>query len=88
MIAIETKYLPATNTRGSRIKAFTCNGKSASVPYNHELSTEANHYAAVRNLVDLGLISVTYTMLENMRFGGTKSGYVFCFDQSKVSDII
>jgi hypothetical protein len=34
MKAIETKYLSATNNRGSRIKA-TAGGMSATVPYDH-----------------------------------------------------
>jgi hypothetical protein len=81
MIAIETKYLGPTNTRGSRIKAFTCNGHSFSIPYPHELSNEKAHFAAVKALVKK--YSLDWN-LDNMRYGGTKNGYVFCFDISKV----
>lgn len=36
---IYTKFLPATDTRGARIKATTANGKhTATVPYDHELT--------------------------------------------------
>lgn len=50
MQAIQTKYLPATNTRGSRIKAF-CERGSITVPYPHELSGDAVHRYAVTQLV-------------------------------------
>jgi hypothetical protein len=50
MQAIHTKYLPATNTRGSRIKA-TCERGSITIPYPHELSGDECHREAVRQLV-------------------------------------
>lgn len=43
--AIETKYLPATNNRGSRIKATAWAG-SVTVPYDHALNADDNHAAA------------------------------------------
>ena len=39
---IRTKYIPATDTTGARIRAF-CGGLSASIPYPYELSGEAVH---------------------------------------------
>jgi hypothetical protein len=81
MIAIETKYLAPTNTRGSRIKAFTSSGHSFSIPYPHELSGEKAHFAAVKAMVAAKGLD---WYLGNMRYGGTKHGYVFCFDISKV----
>lgn len=45
MQAILTKYLPATNLRGSRIKA-SCERGSITIPYPHELSGEHCHIAA------------------------------------------
>jgi hypothetical protein len=81
MIAIETKYLAPTNSRGSKIKAFTCNGHSVSVPYSHELSHEKLHFEAVKALVKKYNLNWN---LDNMRYGGTKNGYVFCFDHSIV----
>jgi hypothetical protein len=50
MQAIQTKYLPATNNRGSRIKA-TCDRGSITIPYPHELSGDEVHRVAVRALV-------------------------------------
>jgi hypothetical protein len=81
MIAIETKYLSPTNTRGSKIKAYTCNGHSVTVGYDHSLSNEAVHFEAVKALVK------KYNLdwdISNMVYGGTKSGYVFCFANSTI----
>lgn len=50
MQAIQTKYLPATNTRGSRIKA-TCERGSITIDYPHDLSGDEVHREAVRQLI-------------------------------------
>ena len=50
MQAIQTNYIPATNSRGSRIKA-TCDRGSLTIPYPHDLSGEEVHREAVRQLV-------------------------------------
>jgi hypothetical protein len=50
MQAIETKFLGPTNYRGSRVKAIAQAG-SVTVPWDHALSTEANHDAAARALI-------------------------------------
>jgi len=49
--AIETKHLPATNTRGSRIKA-TCERGSLTVGYPHELSGADCHIYAADQLCE------------------------------------
>jgi hypothetical protein len=51
MQAIVTKYLPATNTRGSRIKA-TGWAASVTVGYDYRLGSTGNHKAAVQALCD------------------------------------
>lgn len=51
MQAIQTKYLPYTNTRGSRIKA-SCERGSLTIPYPHELSGDEVHREAVRQLLE------------------------------------
>ncbi len=51
MQSIQTKYLPATNTRGSRIKA-TCERGSITIDYPHELSGDEVHREAVRQLLE------------------------------------
>lgn len=83
MIAIHTKYIGPTNTRGSRIKAYTRSGFSATIPYPHELSYERCHFEAVKALVKKHNLDWN---LDNMRFGDSADGkgYVFCFDHSIV----
>lgn len=51
MQAIQTKYLGATNNRGSRIKA-TAGAGSVTIPYPHELSDHAVHRVAAQALAD------------------------------------
>ena len=51
MQAITTKYLPATNCKGSRIKATAERG-SITIGYPHELSGDECHREAVRQLLD------------------------------------
>jgi len=50
MQAILTKYLPATNSRGSRVKA-TCERGSIAIPFPHETDIEGAHVAAADALV-------------------------------------
>jgi hypothetical protein len=50
MQAIHTKYLPATDSNGSRIKAKCARG-SIVIPFPHELTGDETHRAAVLALV-------------------------------------
>ena len=52
MKAIITKYIPATNTKGSRIKAMAEGVKSLSIPYPHELNAEEGHKLAASLLCE------------------------------------
>ncbi len=47
--AITTKYIPASNTKGSRIKASAYAG-SIFFDYAHELNAEENHAEAAQKL--------------------------------------
>lgn len=49
MQAILTKYLPPTNTKGSRIKA-SCEARTIFVPWDHSVGEEPNHVAAAEAL--------------------------------------
>jgi len=51
MQAIQTKYIGATNSRGSRIKA-TCDAGTITIPYPRELSGDECHRAAAKALCD------------------------------------
>ena len=63
MQAIQTKYLPATNTKQSRIKAW-CNAGSVTIGYPHEHSEADAHYSAAQALiVQLGWTGQHYGQL-------------------------
>ena len=84
MIAIFTKYISPTNSRGAKIKAYTSNGDhsfSVTISYPHEYSYEVAHFQAVKALVEKYELDWN---LNNMRHGGYIDGYVFCFDASIV----
>ena len=51
MQAIQTKYIPASNTRGSRIKATAERG-SISIPYPHEIDSWQVHAFAAQKLCE------------------------------------
>ena len=84
MQAIQTKYLSATNSRGSRIKA-TCAAGSVTIDYPHELSGQAVHRAAALALVKkLGWDAPNYGEL----MGGCLpcGGYAFVFNNQWARD--
>ena len=75
MQAIQTRYLGATNTRGSRIKA-SCAAGSITIVYPHELSGQAVHRKAAEALVSkLGWVDPHYGGL----LGGCLPNGDYCF---------
>ena len=88
MKIIKTKYLPATNTKGSRIKAIVSNGGlfgnfSVTIPYNSSLSDVNLHYEAVKALVKKYKLDWDIT---SMSYGSDNAGYYFTFNDAKVGD--
>jgi hypothetical protein len=83
MIAIHTKFIPPTNTKGARIKAYTSTGFTATVPYSYELSHEKCHFEAVKELVKKYKL---HWPIDKMCYGDSADnrGYVFCFVDSIV----
>ena len=83
MNAITTKYLGATDYKGSRIKATAGNGQTLTISYPHEYSDEA---AAAQAAIAL-CVKLDWLPSEDgkgYRFthligGGTKDGYAFVF---------
>jgi hypothetical protein len=72
--AITTKYIGATNTRGSRVKATSGGGLTLTIPYDHSLDTFDAHLKAAVALAR------KYKWIESendLVAGGTKTGYVF-----------
>jgi len=56
MIAIATKFVKATDTRCSGVRA-TVKGKSLFVAWQHQMSGEENHrWAALQMAVDIGYV--------------------------------
>ena len=80
MLAVTTKYIPATNTRGSRIKA-EADKFTVTIPYPHDLNGHEVHFRAVAALIEKHKLNWD---IRNMRYGATTNGYVFCFDASTV----
>jgi hypothetical protein len=76
MQAIQTKYLSATNAKGSRIKAW-CDAGSVTIGYPHELSGQDVHQAAAQALVTkLGWVPPQYGTLCGGALPG-QNGYCF-----------
>ena len=80
MIAIQTKYLGPTNSKGARITASAKSFK-VTIPYPYEHDGVTCHFKAVKALIDKNKLEWP---TENMRYGDIDHGYVFCFDASKV----
>jgi len=85
MIAIHTKYIAPTNTKGARIKAYTHSRFSAVVSYPYATSSPMAHYEAVKALVKKYNLSWS---IDAMCFGVSADGkgYTFCFNQSKIAE--
>jgi len=84
MIAIHTKYLPATNSSGSRYKAYTNTGFSAIVSADYSLNELDQHFHAVKALVAKNKLDWD---ISTMSYGDSSDGkgYTFVFQDSKVS---
>lgn len=84
MIAIHTKYLGPTNARGSRIKAYSGDGRSVTIAYPYALSgVDVHHLAAVK------FIQKHLTFVDSgakLCYGDSADGkgFTFCFEASKV----
>lgn len=83
MQAIHTKYIPASNVKGSRIKATSDNGHSVIVSFDDSLNGHLVHFEAVKALV--AKHKLTWD-ISNMCYGGSSDGkgFTFVFCDSKV----
>jgi hypothetical protein len=83
MLAVHTKYIGPSNTKGSRIKAYFSDGRSITRPVDHALDGMKRHAVVAQELIakelrhspDCGLV-----------YGDSADGkgYVFCFAVSRV----
>jgi len=67
MQAIHTKYIPASNVKGSRIKATSDSGLTVTISYPHEFSGHLVHFQAVKALVAKHKLEWS---IDNMCHGG------------------
>lgn len=81
--SIITKYIPCTNTRGSRIKAETASGLSVTIPYPHEYSGADCHFQAVKELLKKQGLKWS----NEWYCSSLKNGYVFIPKDSEVFSI-
>jgi len=86
MIAINTKYLPPTNTLGSRIKAKT-DTYSVTIPRDYSKNDLEMHFAAVKALTKKHYPSWN---ISTMVYGSSNNGctYHFCFPHSIVNTML
>ena len=73
-----TKYLGATDHRGSRIKATSGSGLTLTTAWDHELDVEENHRNAALALANqLGWAG-------DWLGGGLKEGYAFVMSEERI----
>lgn len=52
MVTVQTRYIGPTNSRGSRIKAYSeAFPRGVTVSYDHALNSEDNHHAAAEAFI-------------------------------------
>jgi hypothetical protein len=73
MIAIETKYVPPTNTRPAKILAVTATGRQLSHSIDRGLDGPEQHAAAAVALCE------RMNWKGELIAGATRAGYVFVF---------
>ena len=79
---IRTKYLGPTNSRGSRFKATSSSGESATVSDDYSLNSDKNHLRAALALCKkLNWKGCLQQYADN-------NGYVFVFDGKCISYVI
>lgn len=85
MQAIHTKYIPATDNRAAKIKAYTHDmPRGILVSIDYELDDVGRHFKAARAFIDKHMkYAPDYSV---MTHGGSADGkgYCFCFTQSTI----
>jgi hypothetical protein len=78
MQAIQTKFIPCTNTRGSRVKAWAEAG-SITVSWDHALNVDENHAEAARQLRKKLHWDLNYGAMVGGALPQPNAGYAFVF---------
>ena len=87
MIAIETRYIPCSNTRPTRIVAETANGQRLVMSSSAAEDASGNKGGFSGN--EFAHRVVAQALADKMNWpgtlhcGGTKRGYVFVFDENE-----
>ena len=85
MQAIHTKFIPATDTKAAKIKAYNENNpRGVIVSIDYDLDDVGRHFKAAQAFIAQKLTYHTDT--KKMCYGGSADGkgYVFCFMHSIV----
>lgn len=83
MIAVSTAFVPATEKRQARIKAWTCNGHRLIANLEYDLGDVQRHLVVAQRLIREQMRHTPDS--STMVYGGTEKGYVFCWPQSTIS---
>lgn len=92
-LVIFTKFIPATEFRGSRIKAFSSEGASVTVGYRHELDSFDNHKNAAlafieKNKISNGILLSASTKEGYAHFVGKKNPLKAGYSRKTISENI
>lgn len=85
MQAIHTKYIPATDTRAAKIKAYNeSNPHGVLVNIDYDKDDIGRHFAAAREFIAKKLTFIPKH--DHMVYGGSADGkgYVFCFPMDRI----
>lgn len=83
MLAIITEVIPASNTRPTRIKAFTCNGHKVIISVDYDLNDVQRHMKAAQKLIREQMEH--FGDCATLTYGGSPKGYVFCKPTSTIT---
>lgn len=83
MLAIITEFMPSTDTRPARIKAFTCNGHKVIISVDYDLDGVQRHMKAAQKLIREQMKH--FGDCTTLTYGGSPKGYVFCKPTSTVT---
>ena len=86
MQSIHTKYIPATDTRGAKIKAYNeQHPRGVLVSVDHSLNQEQRHFKAAQEFIKKKLSYAPDS--KTMAYGSSADGkgYTFCFVNSTIT---
>ena len=85
MKAVHTKYIPATNTRAAKIKAYTHDHpRGVLVSIDYDLDDVQRHFKAAREFIAKKLTYAPETLKMNYGCSADNKGYCFCFTYSTI----